>query len=213
MSTGSIDRVQSDLNAMREVLGLGPIWSMTDVRFGFTLAGSCALLALFRWPGSPLSVPMPWAAVPVLATIAACIGYMVIKWRTLPRREAARRREYRFAVVAIVCFLTAYFGYQYWARHVGLTIAQQGGVLLAFVGTATIIFAIAQPAPRRYPRSYSFTCGLPLVLLGLALPLVPSGYSHSLIGLMGFTAFGVGSLVMRHYLQAALAEENARVLD
>ena len=32
MSTGSIDRVQSDLNAMREALGLGPIWSMADVR-------------------------------------------------------------------------------------------------------------------------------------------------------------------------------------
>ena len=101
---------------------------------------------------------------------------MVIKSQTLPRREAARRREYRFAIVAIACFLIAYFGYQYWARHVGLTIAQQGGVLLAFVGTATIIFAIAQPAPRRYPRSYSISCGLPLVLLGIALPLIPPEY-------------------------------------
>src|SRR5580698_7317607 len=132
MSTRSIDRVQSDLNTMREALGLGQIWSMTDVRFGYALAGSCALLALFRWPGSPLAVPMPWAAVPVLATIAACIGYMVLKSQTLPRREAARRREYRFAIVAVACVLIAYCGYQYWARHFGLTIAQQGGALLAF---------------------------------------------------------------------------------
>ena len=212
MSTGSIDRVQSDLNAMREVLGLGRIWSMADVRFGYALAGSWPL-ALFRWPGSPLAVSMPWAAVPILLMLSTWIVYVVIKSQTLPRREAVRRREYRFAIVAIACVLIAYFGYQHWARHVGLTIAQQGGVLLAFVGTATIIFAIAQPAPRRYPRSYSFTCGLPLVLLGLALPLVPSGYSHSLIGLMGFTAVGAVSLVMRHYVQAALAEENAHVLD
>ena len=213
MSTGSIDRVQSDLNAMREALGLGPIWSMADVRFGYALAGSCALLALFRWPGSPLAVPMPWAALPILVTLPAWIVYMAIKSRTLPRREAARRREYRSLVVALLCTFIATIGFQYWATRVGLTTAQQGGVLLALLGSASIIFAIAQPAPARYPRSYSFACGVPLVLFGLAMPSAPREYWHVLIGLMGFTAVGAGSLVMRHFVQAALAEENARVLD
>jgi len=213
MSTGSIDRVRSDLNAMREVLGLGPIWSMTDVRFGFALAGSGALFALFRWPGSPLAVPVPWATAPVLFTTVVWLGYMAIKSRTLPRREEARRREYQLGIVMIFCALIAYFGYGYWGRLIGLTQAQRGGVFIAFAGAATIIFAIAQPAPRRYPRTYSFACGIPLLALGLAIPLTRPEYVASLVGSIVFLAVGAGSLVMRHYVQAALAEENARVLD
>src|SRR5580658_3464415 len=134
MSTGSVDRVQSDLNVMREALGLGPIWSMTDVRFGYALAGSCALLALFRWPGSPLAVSMPWAALPILVALPTWIVYMAIKARTLPRREAARRREYRYGAVANLCAVIAIIGYQYWGFQIGLTTAQQWGVLLTFVG-------------------------------------------------------------------------------
>ncbi|HEX4131838.1 MAG TPA: hypothetical protein VHZ24_17530 [Pirellulales bacterium] len=213
MSTGNIARVQADLHAMQQALGLGSMWSMTDVRFGYALAGACALLAALRWPGSPLAVAMPWAAVPLLMLLAIWIGYMAVKSRTLPYRELARRREYQFGILVMGCALLASLGYKYWSRLAGLTIPQSGGALLALLGAGTVIYGVAQPAPRRYPRSYCVACGLPTIMFGLALPLVGPEYTEALIGLMGLAAFGAGALAMRHQVLNRLAEEHARVLD
>lgn len=213
MSTGSIDRVQSDLNAMREVLGLDRIWGMADVRFGYALAGCCALFATVRWPGSPLMLPMPWAFAIVLVPLTAWMIYVAIKSRTLPPREEGRRREYRFGLILAVCVLFAFGGYAVWAGKIGLSIAQSWSVFVAILGAASVIMGIAQQRPYRYPRGYWFAGGFPLVVLGVAFPLVPPQYRDALYGVMCFAAIGSASLMMRRHVMAAMAEEHARVTD
>ena len=106
-----------------------------------------------------------------------------------------------------LCGLIAYFGYGYWGKLIGLTQAQRGGVFLAF-------------AARRdgYSRDCStgttpISCALLDYLwntaarAGVALPLTRPEYVASLIGSLVFLAVGALAFVMRHYVQAALAEE------
>ena len=93
MSTGSIDRVQSDLNAMRDALGMGPIWNIADVRFGYALAASCAVgLVPLAWLARGGSDALGWVSNPADDTrLGSLHGSQVANAATA---QAVRRREY-----------------------------------------------------------------------------------------------------------------------
>jgi hypothetical protein len=213
MSQADLRRVQADLETMRDCLGLRIWWTKADVWLSALLAAACALFAAFRWPGSPLAIPMPWAAAPLYAAIAVILGFMAVKWRTLPPREASRKREYRHLLAAMACTLIATLGYQYWGRQAGLNYTQQAGALFTILGLACTGWALLAPTPLRYPRGYYFACGIPLAICGMAFPLLPQEYFHAAFGLMGFVGAAAQGLVMSRRIRQMEAEEQASVLD
>jgi hypothetical protein len=207
MSSSDLERVQSDLSAMRTFLGFGRIWTMADVAFCGALAAAFGVYAVLTWPGSPVEVAGRISSAPIFAAIAAYLGYMAIKSRRLPPREEPRRREYKSTLLAIVGAVPAAVGYAYWSAYVGMTGAQIGGSLLAIIGVTTIILGVSLPAPLRYPRSYFIVPALPLLLFGAIIPLAPPAYTHALIGIMGLASVGLASAVMHRHVRRGLAEE------
>lgn len=206
MSGGDLERVRSDLSAMRKILGLGLPWGLADVWFCGAASAAGGLYALLSWPGSPVEMKSPWAAAPLMGAIAAYLTYMPIKSRRLPPREESRRREYQSTLLALACAAPAIAAYVFWGKHIGMTGMQLRGSALALTGIAFLVVGVACP-PAQYPRGYFIVGAVPTIAFGLMIPLASPAYYHSLLGLLCLAGFGLTALVMHRHIGRSLAQE------
>lgn len=174
--------------------------------------GGVRLYAALRWPGSPLALPGRWAAVPIFAALAAYFGYMAVKARRLPPREASRRREYQSGVLAMMCVVPLTVAYKFWGDRLGMTASQSGGIVMGVIGATAFIIGVACP-PLRYPRSYFLIGGVPLMVFGPAISLAPTDYRSALIGLMGLVVLGSVTIVAYRHLQRQISAESQHAAD
>jgi hypothetical protein len=77
---------------------------------------------------------------------------------------------------------------------------QLRGSMFVLIGLALLVIGIAQP-PLRCPRNFLILGSLPMIAVGLAIPLAPPGYYDSLIGLLGLTALGLTAMLMHRHLR------------
>lgn len=209
--SSDLERVRSDLSLMSQWLGLRCPWGIADVRFGAALSAVFGMYAALRWPGSPIEVPGRLAAVPVFAALAAYCGYMAVKARRLPAREASRRREYQSGLVAALCIVPLTVAYRFWCDRLGMTASQSGGIVMGLMGAAFFIIGVACP-PLRYPRS-CFLIGGELMLFGPAISLAPAECRSALIGLMGLVVLGSVTIVAYRHLQRQISAESQHAAD
>ncbi|HVA49437.1 MAG TPA: hypothetical protein VNH11_23930 [Pirellulales bacterium] len=206
MSSSDLERVRSDLSTMRNALGIGLLWSGTDVWFCAAISAAGGLHAALSWPNAPWEVTSAWAAAPLAATLGVYMIYIALKSRRLSPREEPRRREYRSTLVALACLIPAAGVYGRWGKYVGMTKMQLVGSAMALMGIALLVVGVAQP-PARYPRSYLIVGALPAIAFGLAIPIVQAPYYHSLIGLLGLVGLGLAAFVMHRHVRRLQSAE------
>ena len=213
MSQADLRRVQTDLASMQQVLGLRSMATKADVRLFAILAAASGLLALFRWPGSPVSVPFPWAAAPIYVAIALWMGFAIIKSRTLPPREEPRKRDYRTSLIMIGWTLILTLAYLAWSRRAGIGATQAPAAMFTLFGLSLIAWPLVTPPPHRYTLPYCWAAGIPFTIFGLTFPFIANDYRHVAIGLMGFFGAGASALVLARQIRQQAAEEGESVLD
>lgn len=204
--SNDLERVRSDLSLMSQWLGLQCPWGMADVRFGAALSAVFGFYAACTWPASPVELPRRWAAVPIFVGFAAYFGYMAVKSRRLPPREASRRREYKSGLITMLCVVPLTVAYKLWCDRLGMTASQSGGLVMGLMGAGFFIIGVACP-PLRYPRSYFLMGAAPLMVFGPAISLAPVEYRSALIGLMGLVVLGSVTMVAHRHLRRQTSAE------
>lgn len=165
MSKQEIERLQEDIEIMKEAAGLELPFGWEDVWINLYLILVGAWLIIWRF--LPYQLSRIWRVVP-FAVLGIIYVFLRLKYRRCTGRSPVKRRGY-----SVVLFLTPFlglcaFGYLVWTVRSGRDFTSAVSGMWFFAGLMLLIFAFAERG-----RLFYLGWAIPLILCGIAITIWP----------------------------------------
>jgi hypothetical protein len=158
-----LERLRSDLGAIRQAAGLEPPFGREDVwaHLAFAASGAVGMV----WALLPTGLPAQWGAVPLIVVGVGYVTWMRTRYRRGSGRSPTRRREYTSEIIAMFVVGALALAYRLWAGKLGISTIVAGSAGMFLFGLVMLI-----PVLRDRNRLPDLGIAVPLIACGLAMP-------------------------------------------
>lgn len=198
MTENDLTRVKEDLATIGRAAGLELPFGQEEVwaNLGFAAGGVVAAV----WALLPHGLPAQWGMVPIILLVVVYLTRMRVRYRRTTGRSPVRRREYTASLVGMILVGALAVVYRLWASKLGISLIVAGSAALFILGLSMLL-----PVLRDRGRVPDLGIAIPLILCGLAIPLVP--ISHWILMGAAFAVGGVAAaLLTAHQLRGCVAD-------
>jgi len=201
MAESDLIRVKEDLATIKRAAGLELPFGREEIWADLALAAGGVVAA--AWASLPHGLPAQWGMVPIILIVIVYLVRMRTRYRGSTGRSPGRRREYSAGLIGMVLVGGLAVVYRLWASNLGISLIVAGSAALFILSLSMLL-----PVLRDRGRMPDVGIAIPLVLCGLAIPLVP--ISHWVLMGIAFAVGGVAAaLLTAHQLRGCLADHAA----
>ena len=143
-----LDRLRSDLQALRKVTGADLPFEGRDIRYGFAMGCAAFLPALAGTAGVETRSGLLLSALPFVLTV---IASLVHNYRAAHPSRACphqKRKEYRRGVPLTLALVPLLFAFHWWATSAGAPRDVASGAVLQFLGLLLLSDGLYNPQRR-----------------------------------------------------------------
>jgi len=184
---------------MKAAMG-GPEFESADVHFLIALLIASGIFAVSHALGAHSGWPLWLSKLPATLVVIAYMGYIAVKSRWNSKVNLTQRNEYRMAFLTLLPVVLVTLAARHWAARAGISHLQFGGAIGVVMGLTIVMMGLTNMRPTRYPRSFNFAAGLPMIAGGLLYPFCSRTQGTIVISCMGVVVFGLVAMAMQHHL-------------
>jgi hypothetical protein len=188
-----IERLQSDLLAMRRQLQVDPIQSPADIVLG--LVGGCSGLMIL---GLTFLTSLNPRFCVLLSVAPIFFLYVWQYFRTQRIRDVrpARAQEYRWSAIIALVLVVASAGWFAWARQMDISYEAASASIMFCLGVGIVLWGILDWQRRGW---VNLVCGAVLAFLGVIIPMMNSRYGMAVLGGITVALVGFASSAIAYF--------------